>query len=365
MKRVCTNCGTISSESSLWCETRYCPSGTLTTLFDFGEYLGDLQIVRLLRVLPTAALYEAQRGKQTVFLKVAHDGASDLIKREALVLQQAVGVTKDPKKAKPGALPMLLPAYPYTTPGEERPYGKTTVGNDIKYYMVFNYVKGEFLRDMLIRNPQPWYQHAAWISIALAEAVGQVEHSGKLAVVIDPDAVLLRTDQAGVLRPMLLDLSLASEPNAVNLAWIQQFAPPSYVAPELLEKGMVIGAGLDVYALGLIFYEMLAGQPVFPYRLQKPDEIRTAVRAGELKPLNRGDLAEDVIGIVMQSVAKSPARRQPDAAGFAKALRSKFGEPPAEKRGGIQIDRQFAAVLVFGLLALVAWLVLATVLANV
>src|SRR5215470_14833288 len=86
MKRVCTNCGQVSPHGNAWCQNRDCPSGTLTTIFDYGDSLGDIQIVRLITILRTAAIYEAKRLKETVYLKVAHDDCQDQIKREAALL---------------------------------------------------------------------------------------------------------------------------------------------------------------------------------------------------------------------------------------------------------------------------------------
>src|SRR5215510_9024721 len=80
MKRVCTHCERISTDGNVWCQTPTCPSGTLTVVFDYGESLGDLEVVRLLRVLRMSAIYEAKRGNEQVLLKVAHDNCQEQIK---------------------------------------------------------------------------------------------------------------------------------------------------------------------------------------------------------------------------------------------------------------------------------------------
>jgi serine/threonine protein kinase len=352
VKRVCTNCGIITPDGSLWCQSRDCPSGTLTTLFDYGEWLGNLEIIRLLRVLRLSAIYEARRGTETVLLKVAHDECSEQLKREGTTLQQLAAVAQHPM------LPVLLPPYPYDDT-QHRPYGKTVFQDETKYYLVFKYVKGEFLRDTLVKNPQPWYQHVAWLTISLADAIAFLNvKGGKLLLNLSPESILVRTDRDGILRPLLVDLGMVSEPQGIDLAMVQRYSMPAYIAPELLEKGITPGPATDVYGLGLLLYEMLAGHPAFPFHLQKAEDVLHAVHDANPPPLERTDLAEDILAVVNQSLAKIPARRLPDVISFAKALRVKFGEVPAERvRRGL-LDRRNLAIAAFAMLAIIVWIVL-------
>jgi serine/threonine protein kinase len=355
MKRVCTHCERISTDGNLWCQNRDCPSGTLTVVFDYGEWLGDIEILRRLRVYRMSALYEARRGNQPLLLKVSHNGCQEQLKAEAMILAKLVESQQHPM------LPVLLPAYQYAE-GKQRPYGKTVFQDETKYYITFRYAKGEFLRDMLIKNPQPWYQHAAWLTISLADAIAFLHvKGGRLHLNVNPDHVLVRTDRDGIPRPLLLDLGMVAEPNAVNQAWIKDYALPAYAPPELLEKATQATFAADVYGLGLLLYEMLAGHPAYKFKLQKDEDVRHAVRTTNPPPLNRSDLAEDITGIVYQAIDKTPSRRQPDIRTFAKQLRVKFGEVPPEKTRR-KFDRRAAAVAAFVALAAVVYVVLAAVL---
>ncbi len=356
MKRVCTHCERISTDGNLWCQNRDCPSGTLTVIFDFGDNLGDIEITRLLRVYRMSAIYEARRGKEKLLLKVAHDGCQEQIKLEAMTLAKLSEIQKHPM------LPVLIPAYQYAE-GKQRPYGKTVFQDQTKYYTVFEYAEGEFLRDLLVRNPQPWYLHAAWLTTSLADAVAFLHvKGGRLHLNINPDHVLVRTDKQGIPRPMLLDLGMLAEPTAVPQAWIKEYALPAYTPPELLERNASAATfSADVYGLGLLLYEMLAGHPAFKFKLQKDDDIRLAVRTTNPPPLNRTDLSDDITGIVYQAIDKIPSRRQPDIRTFAKQLRVKFGEVPVEKKG-YRFDRRAAAIGVFAAILVVVYVVLAAVL---
>ncbi len=357
MRQVCTYSGRISVENTMWSPDRDTPPGTLTTIFDYGDFLGDIEIVRLMRVFRTSALYEARRGKQMLLVKVAHEGAQEQLKREATVLAQLAEDRQHPM------LPVLLNPYQFAeTEVKQRPYGKTVFQDETKYYIVFEHAKGEFLRNTLMKNPQPWYQHAAWIAISLADALYFLHvKTAKLHLNLSPDVILIRTDKKGVPRPILLDLGLLMEFGNVDVNAVQEAAWPAYIAPEVFDRGGSFGAPTDVYGLGLVLYEMLAGHPAYKFRLQKDADILAAIRSSSPVPLNRSDLSSDITGIVNQAIDRVPARRFPDIRVFAKALRTKFGEVPPEKKG-IRADRRLLAAGVFGVLAIVLWVIVLAIL---
>ncbi len=354
MKHVCTTCERVWPETQLWCKTRTCGAGTLSIVFDYGEYLSDILIVKMVRVLRTATIYEAQRGKEKILLKVAHDDCQEMLKREATTLSQLAQTQQHPM------LPVLLPAYPGTV-GEQRPYGKTVYRGQTKYYVCYQFVEGEFLRDMLIKNPQPWYQHAAWLVTSIADAVAFMHiKAAKLHLNLSPDTIMVRLDKDGLPRPVLLDIGVASEPQLVDAEWSEHHAHPAYVPPELLSHNAP-DVRSDVYGLGLALYEMLNGNSAFRYKMRSEDDVRSEVRSTAPPPLNRTDLAPEVLQIVQQAIEYNPANRYADVRTFAKALRTKFGEVPAERKGR-RIDRRVFAVGIFFILIFVIVVVIAALL---
>jgi len=243
-------------------------------ILDYGEWLGDIEVIRLLRVLRTAAIYEARRGEEALLLKVAHPGCQDQLRLEARTLVE-LARTQQHKM-----LPVLLPAYRQADL-TQRPYGKTVFQDETKYYEVFKYVEGEFLRDMLLKNPQPWYQHAAWVTISLADAIAFLHiKAGRLHLNLNPDAIYIRTDRQGIPRPLLLDLGVLGEPQKIDFTWVRRYALPAYTPPELIARDGPISYPADVYGLGLLLYEMLAGHPAFRFAQRRDDEIRQEVVAG-------------------------------------------------------------------------------------
>ncbi len=361
MKYVCNVCGRMSNDGNLWCEQIDCPAGNVPVVFSYGEYLGDIKIVRLLRLFRTAAIYEAERRGQKLLLKVAHRGHDESLKREAAYLARFASAGQP-------ALPVLLPAYAQGNL-KDHAYGKAVFRDDTKYYEVFEYVQGEFLRDMLLDNPQPWYQHAAWILIALAKAVAFLHKTGNvLHLNLNPDIVLVTFDSEGTPHPTLLDLGLLLEPERVQASHLELAAhhiPAAYTAPELLTTGGEISAASDVYGLGITTYEMLAGQPAFEYRLQKDGDVRDSVRRTSPAPLNRRDVPnpQKTHEIVMQAIDKNPASRQKSVGEFGQQLASVFGNIPRKRHSWfvnvteLSIPVVILMVVVFLLLILVLALV--------
>lgn len=361
MKRYCTKCEMLTASFDSWCSCREADPGNLSVIFDYGESLGDIEIVRMLRVMKTGALYEAKRKvknkDQMILLKVAHNACAELIKREAVLLA---------KLAQAGGHPMLpVISHPYQGVEEKtRPYGKTVFGSETKYYIVYEHAKGDFLRDILIKNAQPWYQHAAWITISLADVVAFTHFKGQqLLLNLSPDTVMVRYDKDNIPRPLLMDLSLAADPSSISVETLLEFAMPAYIAPELLldGRGGQFGAQTDVYNLGLLLYEMLAGRPAYIYRLRRPEDVLAEIRKNNPPMLNRTDLSGDINMIVHQAIDKSPTRRFEDVRSFAKQLRVKFGEVPVERKGR-RIPRQILAAGVALLLILVSWTIFMAVL---
>ena len=236
MKRFCTVCHRTSVDGNLWCQDPDCPAGNMPVLFDYGEWLGDIQVLRLLRTLRGAAVYEAQRGEDKLLLKVAHQGYQDQLRLEARTLVELAA------KQQHAMLPELLPAYQQADP-QQRPYGKTMFRGETMYYTVFAHADGEFLHDRLLKNPQPWYQHAAWLAIMLADAVAFMHiRANRLHLNLNPDAIYVRTDKVGIPRPLLLDLGLLAEPGVIDAAWIERYLdrvarlPPGASRPAI-ERG--------------------------------------------------------------------------------------------------------------------------------
>jgi serine/threonine protein kinase len=223
---------------------------------------------------------------------------------------------------------------------------------------VFAHVKGRTLRDLLLEDPQPWYRHAVWLTLALADAVTLMHQAGRLHLCLGPEMTLVRRDGNGVSRPVLLDLGAVTAPRDARLHWHRRLAFPACVAPELLQRrGGRVGAFTDVYGLGLILYEMLAGRPVYPFRLRAEAEITHDVLHSALTAVNRPDL-KNIPKVVERAVSKDYRRRQPDVLALARELQVSVPPVPKERRES-RLNWRTVGIVLAAALAVMVLLLLA------
>ena len=343
MDRFCERCERITQDGNLWCERTDCPAEQGYSVLSYGDHLGDLKVTKLLRVWRTAALYEAVRGEETVLLKVAHrsDDCEERLKRETMALD---GLADKPwfpmsliKSFLPSVRPLLpVPLSPYPV-SSKRPYGELTFRGETKFFSIFRHAQGKFLSDLLLENPQLWHYQAAWLVITLAEALRPVASSNRCHLCLTPDMILVDTDKEGYLRPLLLDLGLLINGNEMESVydWAKIWEP-AYTAPELLLSSRTKTAtpAADVYSLGTILYETLAGKPAFESKTQRDDQIREVVtQHRSTRPLERPELEQAGIAkIVERATSPNPASRFSHVLELANALVAIYSKPPTEKR---------------------------------
>ena len=200
--------------------------------------------------------------------------------------------------------------------------------------LVMEYVEGSTLRQA-IGKPMPPEQFFD-IAIQCASALVAAHEKGILHGDIKPENIML--DASGQVK--LLDFGVArrlpgEDPSAETLTTV--WAPghvsgtPSYMAPEVL-KGGVPDARADVFALGIVFYEMLAGR--HPFRGANVT-VTTAhiLDEREAANLDRSALkvSPPVAAVVARALFKNPAERYPSARELRKDLETvRQGGRPAK-----------------------------------
>lgn len=347
MKRVCLYCERTSPDSNVFCQETYCPAEMSPYIFDYGEWLGDIEIARPIIVLRTSALYEARHDGQTVLLKVAHPGRehTERLKREAMFLRDLAV-----KKEQVASLPALLPPYANASI-EKEPYGRAMYREHLLYYCLFEHFQGDPLRDVLLKNPQLWIFHVGWITTAVATAVAVLQSKGRYHYGITPETLLVRFSP-GTAAPevLLFDLGVASDREGLARNWYPELVPPAYTAPELIDAPPSASYATDVYGVGLILYELLVGQPAYSYKLLGDAEVYASVKAGRPVRMTRVEDVSEVARLAVAAVSPDPAQRPKSAAEIAGVMLKATGDAPPKKKSRWPEPRT-ALVLTAALLA--------------
>ncbi|NIM49715.1 MAG: protein kinase [Gemmatimonadales bacterium] len=176
-------------------------------------------------------------------------------------------------------------------------------------YFVMPYIEGESLRTKLDREGALPVAEAVRLLRGVVDALAEA-HSRKIVHRdIKPDNVLLSGRHA-----LVADFGVAKAVSKVEGADLQTTAglalgTPAYMAPEQAAGAREIDHRADIYAVGALAYELLAGQP--PFTRDVPQEVLAAHVTEEPKPVteHRKNLPPQLGDIVMRCLAKDPADR--------------------------------------------------------
>ncbi|MEJ2759503.1 MAG: protein kinase, partial [Anaerolineales bacterium] len=214
---------------------------------------------------------------------------------------------------------------------EDHPYGWTVINGRNKYYAVFEFAEGTLLSDMLLKNPQPWYQHAGWIALTVADVILYLHKAQKLHLCLKPDVVLVRYDKEDIPRVMVLDLGVSEPGPQIPEKWDDSYNLPAYTAPEIISGRGPVSPATDVYGLGMLLYEMLAGHPAYTFHLQRDQFVYRDVLGGDYPATGRIDLKQ-IPQIAEKAIAPQPEARFTNVPQFAQALAAMLPAIPAEKK---------------------------------
>jgi eukaryotic-like serine/threonine-protein kinase len=190
-------------------------------------------------------------------------------------------------------------------------------------YLVMELLHGQSLAQRLARAGPVPPAEAARVVAAAAEALQVAHRAGIVHRDVKPGNVFLTGD--GEVK--LLDFGIASAANQAALTGGDLIGTAAYLAPERM-LGHDATPASDVYALGVLLYELLAGRPPFTA------DSGTALAMAHLhaRPAPLRDAAPGVppalAAACEQALAKDPAARPPSAAAFARLLRSTPASTP-------------------------------------
>jgi serine/threonine-protein kinase len=188
-------------------------------------------------------------------------------------------------------------------------------------YYVMPYVAGESLRGRLNREKQLPVDEALRIAAEVASALDHSHRHGIIHRDIKPENILLEDGQA-----LVADFGIARAVSAVGEGKLTStgvsLGTPAYMSPEQGMADPNLDGRTDIYSLGCVLYEMLAGSPPFTGRTTQALIARHSLDAVPSLTIVRQTIPEEVEDVVLCALAKVPADRFSTAGDFADALNS-------------------------------------------
>jgi serine/threonine protein kinase len=199
--------------------------------------------------------------------------------------------------------PAIVPIYDY---GEE----------DGQPFLVMRFMKGGSLGRRLRHNIFS-LPEARNIIARVAPAIDKVHQLGIVHRDLKPDNILFDEDD----HPYIADFGIAKLAEAsASISGDKLVGTLYYASPEHLQKGNALNSLSDIYALGVILFEMLTGD--VPYKGEVTTQLIKAIlmdpvpRASEFNP----SLPPAIDALIERAMAKNPKHRHPNASEFANAL---------------------------------------------
>jgi formylglycine-generating enzyme required for sulfatase activity/tRNA A-37 threonylcarbamoyl transferase component Bud32 len=206
-------------------------------------------------------------------------------------------------------------------------------GADASAYIVMELIEGESLRKLLRRERCFGPERAVSLMRDICAGVGAAHRKGIFHRDLKPDNVIVIAPDEDRERETVkvVDFGIAKLRDEAGVRTLTEtgmvVGTPLYMSPEQC-RGEALDARADVYSLGAMVYEMLAGTP--PFAAETPTGLIARHLFDTVPPLPESSGATPALAaVVMRSLAKDRDERQHDATTFARELREALQTPAA------------------------------------
>jgi serine/threonine-protein kinase len=269
---------------------------TLEPTIEPGQMLDHYRIDRTIARSGMSVLFQAtdmNNGRQ-VAIKVPHpEMEADPVLFERFKREQEIGQTLD----HPGVVK--------TYDGEERS----------RIYMVIEWVEGRLLRAILNEERKLPIDRAVQLTVSICDALDYMHKHGVVHRDLKPENIMVDAED----RIKLIDFGIAMKEDARRLTFTNMTATlgtPDYISPEQV-KGQRGDQRSDIYALGVMLYEMLTGKTPFsgpnPLAVMNERVLKDPTPARKLNPAISPELQE----ILYRALERDPRHRYATATEMA------------------------------------------------
>jgi serine/threonine protein kinase len=263
----------------------------MTTLHA-GEELDHYRIEGVAARSGMASIFRATdlRNGQTVAIKVPHpEMEGDPVFFDRFQREQEIGRKLD----HPGVMKVF------------------TDGDNSQFYMVMEWVEGRLLRQVLNEQGKLPPERAVRIALGIAEALEYIHTHGVVHRDLKPENIMIDAED----RIKLIDFGIAANVGSRRLTFAkfsQTMGTPDYISPEQV-KGKRGDARSDIYALGVMLYEMLTGKVPFTganaFIIMNDRLLNNPIPPREIDP----EISLHLQEIIYRAIERDPAKRYPNA----------------------------------------------------
>jgi eukaryotic-like serine/threonine-protein kinase len=197
--------------------------------------------------------------------------------------------------------------------------------DDGRQYIVFEHVEGENLKELVVRSGRLPVREALELTLAVADGLAFAHQHGLVHRDVKPQNVLLSREGEVKVTDFGIARSLHVEHGVTQTGTV--LGTGEYLAPEQA-SGNTVSPATDVYSLGVVLWELLAGDVPFT----GDNFVAVALRHVNEPPPSlrqrRPDVSPRLEAAIERALAKDPSRRFPSMTAFAKELRACLAEPP-------------------------------------
>jgi polar amino acid transport system substrate-binding protein len=307
-----------------------------------GKSLGQYQIIESIGKGGMAEIFRAYQPsvKRDVVVKVL----SEALRDDPSFVQQ---FTQEVEVIAHLQHPHIIPVYDFGQHDED-------------FYIVMAYMRGGTLADRIDRCPQGMPDEE---TIRLIDEIADgLDYAHSKEIVhrdLKPNNILMDEDE----NPYIADFGLAKYTEGkIELTNTMMTGTAAYMAPEIARLGKSTKSS-DLYALGIILFEMLTGQ--LPYQGKTPYNVLSAHVNQPIPKIRelRSDLPLSMQAVIDKALAKDPGRRYATAREMSTALKLAMNSPIAtslpkqatetKPQKALTLPRGFLAIAILAL-ALVA-----------